>query len=196
MKIIKINFSRYQQITSAVEIAIKQGKIIVCPTDTVYGLACDAANEKAVRRLFEIKNRPLNKSVPIFVKDIKMAKRMAFIDKRQEEFLRKYWPGRVTVVLKSRNKLPKSLGAEKTIGLRIPNYKFINDVLKKVNRPLTGTSANISGQPASGDIKEVLRQFKNRRYKPDLVIDAGRLPKRKPSKIIDLIVYPPKILRK
>ena len=175
--------------------AIKEGKVLICPTDTVYGMICDATNRKAVERLFRIKKRKLNKPVPIFVNDIKMAKKLAHIDKRQEKFLKKVWPGKVTAVLK-RKKWYKLYGVDKkTIGLRIPNYKLVLELLKIVNKPLTGTSANISGKPASVKIKEVLRQFENQKYQPDLIIDAGNLPKSQPSKVVDLTIQPPQILR-
>jgi len=195
MEIIKINQKNYQETLPRVAQLIQKGKIFVCPTDTVYGLVCDATNEKAVKWLFKIKRRPRRKSIPIFVKDLAMARGLAFIDESQELFLRNNWPGPVTAILKSKNKLPKILGTEKTIGLRIPNYKFINDILKKINRPLTGTSANISGHPSCWSAKAVIMQFQNRKYKPDFLIDAGQLSRRKPSKVIDLTVFPPKILR-
>lgn len=167
--------------------AIREGKILVCPTDTVYGLVCDTANKKAVEKLFKIKKRSRNKPIPIFVRDIKMAKKLAKIDKEQELFLKQVWPGKVTVVLKSKDK--------DKIGLRIPKYKWLLGLVEQLNRPLTGTSANISGRPASIKIKEVLRQFRGQKHQPDLIINAGDLKKSKPSIVIDLTVWPPKILR-
>ncbi|GAH71161.1 unnamed protein product, partial [marine sediment metagenome] len=134
--------------------------------------------------------------IPIFVKDLKTAKRLAQINKNQEKFLRKVWPGKVTTVLKRKNKLPKILFVErKTIGLRIPDYKIINQLLLIINRPLAGTSANISGRPPSTKIEEVINQFKKQKSQPDLIIDAGNLPKSKPSTVLDLRISPPKILR-
>lgn len=180
MEIIKPNLKK------AVK-AIKEGKVLVCPTDTVYGLICDAANKKAIEKLFKIKKRPKEKKVPIFVRDIKMAKGLAHISKNQEEFLRKAWPGRITIVLKNKK--------NGTIGLRIPNYEFVLNLLRLVKRPLTGTSANISGKPASTKIEEILNQFKNKKYQPELVINAGNLSSSKPSIVLDLTIWPPKILR-
>lgn len=177
---------------------LKRGKAIICPTDTVYGLLADATNKKAVERIFKIKKRPKNKALPIFVKDLKMAEELAEIDKEQEKFLKKVWPGKVTAVLrqKAKNAKLKIYGVDKkTIALRIPNYKLVLGLLKKINRPLTGTSANVSSETASGDIKEVLKQFKSQKLQPDLIIDAGNLPKSKPSTVIDLTASPPKILR-
>lgn len=180
MEILKLNLKR------AVK-AIREGKVVVCPTDTVYGLVCDVTNKKAVEKLFKIKKRSRRKPVPIFVKDIKMAKKLAQISPEQEEFLNKVWPGKVTVVLKSKNK--------GKIGLRIPNHNWLLSLAKQLKRPLTGTSANISGKPPSTKIREVLRQLKNQKYKPDLVIDAGNLKLSNPSRVIDLTIWPPKILR-
>ncbi len=175
--------------------ALKRGEVIVCPTDTVYIPAADATNEKAVRKVFLIKKRSLRKPIPIFVKDLKMAKKFAKIDKSQDRFLRKAWPGKVTVVLKRKKSKIKLYGVDrKTIALRIPNFKLINLLLKKLNRPLVGTSANISSQPPSGNLKEVLQQFKNKKYQPDFVVDGGILSG-KPSTVLDLTTLPPKILR-
>jgi len=175
---------------------LKRGKVIVCPTDTVYGLVTDATNKKAVDKIFGIKKRSRAKPLPIFVKDLKMAKKFAKINKNQEEFLKEVWPGKTTVVLK-RKVEAKLYGVDDgTIALRIPKYKLINDLLEKTKLPLTGTSANISGKPAATEIKEVFRQFRNKKSRPDLIVDEGDLKPAKPSTIIDLTGLEPKILRK
>ena len=197
MLILKVDQRNLKTIVIIMVKSIKQGEVVVCPTDTVYGLIADATNEKAVKKLLKIKKRNTQKPIPIFVKDIKIAKKFALINKNQEKFLKKVWPGKVTVVLKRKGKLPRILFRnKKTIGLRIPNYKVINQLLLIINRPLTGTSANISGQPPSTKIKEVISQFKNQKFQPDLIIDAGNLPKSKPSIVLDLTTSPTKILRK
>ena len=173
---------------------IKEGGVVICPTDTVYGLLADATNKKAVEKVFQIKKRPKDKPLPIFVKDIKMAKNLTKLSNKQEEFLKKIWPGAVTAVLKRRKGLKLYGVAKNTIAIRIPKYGLLLSLAKQFNRPLTGTSANISGKPASGDIKEVLQQFKGKKHQPDLIVDAGILPG-KPSKVIDLTTSPYKILR-
>jgi L-threonylcarbamoyladenylate synthase len=202
MEVLKVNQKNFKEVITEVIEYIKKGKVIICPTDTVYGLITDATNKKAVDKIFKIKKRPRNKPIPIFVSDFKMAKSLANIDKNQERFLKSFWPGKTTIILRPKRKFPKGIGKpKKEIGLRIPNYKFVTQLLKFCNHPLTGTSANISGKPASTKIKEVLKQFTLRRgsgqekYQPDLVISAGNLPKSKPSKVIDLTVSSPKILR-
>jgi len=195
MEILILEPKNFAEIVKKVLKFIKQGKVIVLPTDTVYGLIADATNKKSVDRLFKTKKRKKEKPVPIFVKDIKMAKKLAYINKNQEKFLKKVWPGKVTVVLE-RKKGQNLYGLDrKTVAIRIPNYRFLNILLKKINRPLTGTSANISGKPTSTKIKEVINQFKNQKHQPDLIIDARNLPKNRPSKVIDLRGRKIKILR-
>ncbi len=187
MEILKLRGPDSKDVLDKSVKAVKEGKVLVCPTDTVYGLICDAENKRAVKRLFEIKRRDKNKPVPLFVKDMKMAKEIARIDKEQELFLKKVWPGKLTAVLKSNKR--------GTVGLRIPDYKFINQLLLKTGRPITGTSANISGKPSSNKIKEIIEQFEGQEYQPDLIVDAGNLKKSQPSIVVDLTVLPPKIIR-
>lgn len=212
MKLLKISSKNSGRLLKKAAEFIEKGKIIVCPTDTVYGLIGDALQKKAIERIFRIKKRPRDKPISIFVKDLKMAKKFAFINKEQEEFLDKVWPGAVTAVLKPKKNLPKEISSGKNkLGVRIPDYKFLLDLIKKLGRPLAESSANISGKPASTEIKEVLKQFKHQKWseragrkslsswQPSLVIDAGDLklanPSANPSAVIDLTVWPPKILR-
>lgn len=192
MKIVKEKEANLKEVAKL----IRRGGVVVCPTDTVYGLICDAANKKAIEMVFRIKKRDGNKPLPLFVKDFKMAKQIAKISKKQEKFLKSVWPGKITAILLPLKKLPKGIGkTKKEIGLRMVDCAIVNDLLKIINSPLTATSANISGEPPSTKIKEVISRFSGQKNKPDLVIDKGNLPKNNPSKIIDLTVYPSKILR-
>lgn len=208
MRILKISSKNFKEVIKKVIKSIKNGKVIICPTDTVYGLLCDAKNERAVKKLLKIKKRQKVKPIPIFVKDLKVAKEFAKINKTQEKFLKKFWPGKVTIVLKRLQPtlhpsakagpyiLPEILfGNKRTIGLRIPNCRLINILLEKLNFPLTGTSANISGRPPSTKIREILNQFENQKNQPDLVLDVGDLKPSLPSTVIDLTKKFPKILR-
>jgi L-threonylcarbamoyladenylate synthase len=178
--------------------ALEKGGILVLPTDTIYGLVTDANSKKAVEKIFKIKNRPKSKPLPVFVRDIAMAKKLAKISKGQEDFLKGVWPGKVTVVLEKRKdcNLSKAVfGGKNTIGLRLPDYKIINILLKKANKPLIGTSANISGKGDFTDIEKIISQFKNKKYQPDVIIDAGNLKKSKTSTVIDFSRETPEILR-
>ena len=174
-------------------LAIKRGKVIVCPTDTVYGFLADATNKKAVDKIFKIKKRPKQKPLPVFVQNFKMAKSISLIGKDQENFLKKVWSGRVTVILRIRVGTKFHGVNKKTIAIRIPKYKFLNSLLKKINKPLVQTSVNISGKPPLKNMKEIIEKF----GKLDvLIIDGGNLGKSKPSRVIDLTGKNKKILRR
>ena len=162
---------------------LKNGGVVICPTDTVYGFLADASNKKAVEKIYKIKKRPKSKPLPLFVRDIKMAEEIAFINEEQGESLKKYWPGKFTFILKRKHRA-KLYGLDKdTVALRIPNYKFLNNLLKKINMPLAQTSANVSGQPVLTNIRDIVTKF----GKTDvLVVDDGNLKKSDPSKILDL----------
>ncbi|MCX6722243.1 MAG: L-threonylcarbamoyladenylate synthase [Candidatus Staskawiczbacteria bacterium] len=191
MKIIKENKNNIKEIITA----LKNGAVLVCPTDTVYGLICDAGNEKAVEKIFSVKNRDKSKPLLAFVESISGAKKIAEVNEKQEEFLKKNWPGKVTVVLKAKKGLSALVRKENTVGVRIPNYKFLNLILETFGKPLAQTSANISGDSAITEINEVLKQFEAKERQPDIIIDAGNLPKSEPSTIIDLTSKNKKIIR-
>jgi len=187
MEVIK----KSQKVLDKMVEVLNNGGVVVCPTDTVYGFLADAENKKAVEKIFKIKKRPRSKPLPIFIRDLKMAEELAEIDDNKKKTFKKYWPGKYTFILKKTG--IKLYGVEKnTIALRIPKYKFLNDLLKKINKPLVQTSVNISGQPTLTKISDTIKQFN----KSDiLLIDAGNLPKSKPSKIIDLTKNKIKTLR-
>lgn len=187
--------------------SLRQGMVLVCPTDTVYGLICDAGNEKAVEKIFEIKKREKIKPLAIFVKNLGEAKKIAHINYNQEKFLEKNWPGAVTAVFKAKKQfLSKLVYQNGTIGLRVPNYEFLGRVLKEFGKPIAQTSANISGQPATTKIKEILEQFSAQggsasiggaaEIQPDVIINAGDLPENNPSKVVDFSNNKIEILRK
>jgi len=196
MKILKLSSKNFKEIIKITTESIREGKVIVCPTDTVYGLICDATNEKAVKKIFKIKKRPKGKPISIFVKDIKMAEEFAKIDKNQEKFLKKTWPGRTIVVLRVKGIFPGGIVCQwGKVGLRMPKYKLLNEILNKFKGPIAQTSANITGKPTPSTIQDILKQFKNKKWQPDITIDAGELSS-KPSKVLDLTKSPYKILRK
>jgi L-threonylcarbamoyladenylate synthase len=170
----------------AVAEGLQRGEVIVCPTDTVYGLLADATNEEAVEKVFKVKGREKRKPLPVFVKDMHMAKELAHISKEQEEFLEKAWPGKVTAILESKQQLPEGLEVDGKIALRIPDYELVNTLLKRLGRPLTGTSANISGEPSCRSAVEAMSQFEKQEHRPDIVVNAGTLPKSRASAIIDI----------
>ena len=164
---------------------LKKGGVIICPTDTVYGFLADAKNKKAVEKVYKIKNRSKSKPLPVFVKDMKMAEKIARIDKNHAKTFKEFWPGKYTFVLKQKSGVKLYGVDKKTIAIRIPKYKLLNNLLKKINKPLVQTSVNISSELPMNKIKDIIEKFKYS-TEVDLIIDAGNLPKSKSSKIIDL----------
>jgi len=186
MKSVKINKKFLGEIVKFLNV----GQIIVFPTDTVYGFLVDAKNKKAINKIYKIKKRSKIKPLPIFVTNFKMAKSLAEISEKQEKIIKKYWPGKYTFILKTKNQNPK---ADETIALRIPKYKPLNDLLKKINKPLVQTSVNISGKKELNKISEIILEFKK---KDIFIVDARDLKKSKPSKIIDLTKNKIEFIRK
>lgn len=185
MKTIKINQKNVDE--EAWEIIIgylKRGKIIVYPTDTIYGLGCMAADEKAIKRIIRIKKSPLNKPFIILAGSYCMLKKYCYLSQKQRNYLNTVWPGPVTVILKSRGILPKILSGDQAgLGIRLPKNKFLTTMIKKAGTPIVSTSLNIHGQKYIQNLKQAKNIFN--KEKPDLIIDGGKSLS-KPSKLIDI----------
>jgi L-threonylcarbamoyladenylate synthase len=200
MRILKVNPENLRESEEAIIEAAKTmlaGGVVIFPTDTVYGLGCDATDEGAISRIFKIKKRDEKKPLAVIVRDIEMAKKVAFIEtKKIERALEIIWPGAVSVILWRRYKLPESITPGlQTIGLRIPDYKLTHLLSENMGRPYVATSANIAGQPATTKLSQVLQYFEKEFFKPDLILDAGDLKFCEPSTVLDLSGQKPKIVR-
>lgn len=162
-------------ITHAVTV-LRCGGVLILPTDTVYGLVCDASNAAAIRRMFALKHRPEEKAFPVFVRDIAMARRLAYISDAKARLLERIWPGSVTVLFDHKGKLPGALtGGSQKIGMRIPDHPFLRALLDEYDAPLAQTSANRSGLPPAKTQEEVLAYFPKGGDQPDLFVDAGAI---------------------
>lgn len=199
MRIIKVDTKNPspKAIRAATEV-IKKGGVIIYPTDTIYGIGASALDQKAIDKVYRIKSRPGTKPLSVIVSDIKMAKKYVRLGKMQEEIFSALLPGAFTLILPFRAyKSNKILTvSDKTLSIRIPDSKITSMLSKELRIPFTATSANLSGLPGSGNVNEVLNQLKNKEGEIDLVLDAGILPKKNPSKIIDLTGDEPEIIRK
>ncbi|WP_456474803.1 L-threonylcarbamoyladenylate synthase [Candidatus Pyrohabitans sp.] len=160
---------------------LRRGGVVVYPTDTLYGLGCDATNPEAVRRVFEIKRRPLSKPLPVAVADIEMMRRYCELNEKAERLARALLPGALTLLLRKK-KLPDIVtsGSAK-VAVRIPANELALKIIALLGRPITATSANISGKAPPISAQEAVAQLTG----VDLVIDAGRLAERVPSTIYD-----------
>ena len=161
-------------ITRTVEI-LGNGGIVIYPTETIYGIGADASNDKATKKVIEIKKRSASKHILIAFSDLRMAKKYIVITKRTEILSKSFMPGPLSLIVETKTNSRK-------VGFRIPDNKFILSVIRKLGKPITSTSANISGKENLYKIKDIIKAFDG---KVDLIIDAGNITKRKASTVFD-----------
>ena len=170
---------------------IKDGGIVVFPTDTVYGIGCDPYNKKAVSRLYEIKKREKTKPFPVLGISKMELEKIAEFNTMEEKIAEKFWPGQVTLILKVKDeKIRQTLCLDKKIAVRVPNNQCVLSLLKEC-KLLVGTSANISGTTPFTDPNECSKNLT--RY--DLLIDGGIIPSQSESTIVEIVGDDIKILR-
>lgn len=162
--------------------AIREGGIICYPTDTVYGLGCDPLNESAVERTMRAKG-DRRKPMPILVKAIEDAQRLANVSKRAAKLAEEFWPGPLTMVLSALKVVPATLARDGKVGLRSPKHAICHELLGLCSGMLVGTSANLTGKPAAVSADEVLKQLGAR---VDIVLDGGISPLGISSTVVDL----------
>jgi len=193
--IIKIN-DKYPEpdlISNAAKI-LQQGGVIGYPTETVYGIGCNAFDEKAVGRIYELKHRDKSNALIIIAADIiQISDVVEFIPDQAEKLIDNFWPGPLTIVFETSTSLKEfPFGKSKTIAIRIPDCPICLSLLKISGFPIVSTSANISGQPAATRAEEVFACFGKQL---DLIIDGGETPTCKPSTVIDITKTPARIIR-
>ncbi len=174
------------------------GGLVVYPSDTVYILAVDATNQKAVDKLLGFKDRWTGKAISVAVTEKKMAKNFVELDKKAEGLYDRLLPGPFTIVSKGKHKVAKGIEAENgTLGIRIPDSSLVMELVKKVGKPVTATSANLSGRAPHYSIESLLNTLSEKKKTMiDLIVDGGKLPKNKPSTVIDITEPDIKILRR
>lgn len=184
----------HKQIIRSAVLALKQGKVVAYPTDTSYGLAVDANNIRAIKKLYKVKGRDFNKAVSIVVPSLAYAKKVVRWNKAALRLAKKFWPGPLTILLPSRRWLPSG-PADHFLGLRFPKNQIALDLAKHLGQPITATSANVSGKPDCYSAADITAQFKKQKHEPDIIINAGKLPKRKPSTLVKIVNNKLEILR-
>jgi L-threonylcarbamoyladenylate synthase len=172
---------------------LRAGGVIGFPTDTAYGLGADPYNEKAVRRIFEIKGRAETKPILLLVNSIAMAHRVAYLSKTALDLAERFWPGPLTMILPARPGIPSTVTAgTETVGLRWADAAFADRLLEAFSQPITATSANRSGMPSTISITELREQLGE---SVEILIDGGELPTRGGSTLLDLTATPARLLR-
>ncbi len=176
---------------------LKNGGLVVFPSDTVYGLLVDATQERAVDKLIAFKNRPPGKAISVFVRDMGMIDKYSVLTEKQRTLLETILPGPFTVALPSKHILVSRLESETgTLGVRIPDFALVNELIQAYGSPVTATSANLGGSNPHYSIESFLHQLpKKKEELIDLIVDAGKLPRNKPSTVVDLTGDETKTLR-
>ena len=174
---------------------IKEGGIVIFPTETVYGIGTNGLNEKAVQQLYEVKQRPLNKPISLLVNSIDMIEEIAKdITDIEYELIKEFFPGPLTIILKKNNIVPNILTANQdTVGIRMPANKIALKLIEYAGVPIATPSANISGRPSGTNIKDIMEDFDG---KVDYFVDGGPSKIGRASTIVKVEKGIPKILRK
>jgi L-threonylcarbamoyladenylate synthase len=171
--------------------AVERGAIAVFPTDTVYGIGTTALSAKACARVYEIKKRPGSKPLPVFVNSLAQAHKMLVWNETAERLAKRFWPGQLTLILKSSGHMKLAAGTGVTIGVRMPDHPFLLKFLKACNVPLAQTSANISSEPPACDGAAALKIFDGA---ADYIFDCGPAAGEQ-STVLDLSGEKPILLR-
>lgn len=171
---------------------VKNGGVVVFPTDTIYGIGCDPYNDSAVKRIFKIKGRDERKPLPVLTYSTQSAQRIVLLGRAGRMLAQKYWPGALTIVapIIDSSISYRIMAGGSSLGVRVPANKCTLMLLRHC-RYLVGTSANLSGEPSLINAKEVL-DSRLRGY--DAILDGGTAEKGMESTIVE-IGGKPKILR-
>lgn len=167
---------------------LQSSGVVICPTEGIYGFSCALDCKKAVKRIYNIKQRDISKSLIILASDFNMA--MEYIQPNSLttaslQLLEKNWPGPHTFIVKASEKVPEYLLAnDLTIAIRVTDFIYARYVIEKLNKPIISTSANISNQPYVHDLEHIEKEFSK---KVDYILKLPCGGSKKPSSIYNLI---------
>lgn len=174
--------------------ALRQGRLIVYPTDTVYGLGCRIDDEDAVRRIYEIKGRPPTEPLPVLLADPMQVPAYARgVSAAAQLLINHFWPGALTLVFLRSDRIPPAVaGGGETVGLRVPAHPIPRALARAMLTPIIGTSANSHGMPAPVTAQLAVWDLGDR---VDLVLDGGRATLGRESTVVDVTENVPRLVR-
>lgn len=174
---------------------IQEGGIVIFPTETVYGIGVNGLNETAIKKLYEVKQRPVNKPISLLVNSIEMIEKVAKdITEIEYDLIKRFLPGPLTIVLKKKDIVPDIVTAGfDTIGIRMPENEIALKLIEYAGVPIATPSANISGRPSGTNLKAIMKDFND---KVDYFIDGGISKIGVASTIVQVVNDNPYILRK
>jgi len=160
---------------------LNQGGLVIYPTETTYALGCLLTDKSAIARLYKIKGRPSNQPTSAVFKDLKQIKLFCYLTNQEQRIAEFFWPGPLTLCLKTKENVPKDIVAsDQTLGVRIPNFPWLKELLTQLDTPLLSPSANFRGQIAPRKLDEIDRSLSKL---VDYVVDIEPGGK-KPSTIV------------
>lgn len=172
---------------------LRDGGLVVYPTETVYGLGANAFSDVASARVFKAKSRSLEKPISVAVSSLLMAHSVGVIDNRTESLIKEFLPGPLTVVVCSQSSISNVLTAGSgKIGIRIPDHPVALKLIEIFDGPITATSANLTGKPAPFSVDEALAQLGE---SIDIALDSGTVSGEEPSTVVDLTGEEIEVLR-
>lgn len=173
---------------------LRRGGVVAYPTDTFYGLGVDCYQEKAIEKIYWLKERRYEKPISLVASDVAMVKDICVdIPPAFDTLVKAFWPGPLTLILKTSSRLPSILQSEGgSIAIRLPDFSWLRELVRKAGFPLTATSANISGEKEISQPDKVIEIFEGR---VNLIVDGGATPGGFPSTVVDLTSEKPKIIR-
>lgn len=173
---------------------IKSGGIVIFPTETVYGIGTNVFDENAIRRIYDIKQRPLNKPISLLVSNMKMVNQVAKdITQLEYKLMEKFFPGPFTIILKKRDIVPNIVTSnQNTVGIRMPSNEITLKLIDYVGVPIATSSSNVSSKPSVTNLADIIKDFEG---KADYFIDGGESRIGIASTIVQVIERTPHILR-
>ena len=180
---------RTNEISEALRI-LKQGGIVAYPTDTAYGLAVDATNARAVRKLYRLKGRNFHNPIHVIPPTKIWINKLVKLTPAAKRLIDQLMPGPLTLVLplKASGASWQLLSAgTQTLGIRRPKHKLALDLAMGLGKPITTTSANLSGRPNVYSVSELKQQLPQHIYGHIYALDGGRLPRTRPSAVVSLV---------
>ncbi|PIE70525.1 MAG: threonylcarbamoyl-AMP synthase [Deltaproteobacteria bacterium] len=182
-----------QQILEAADV-IRAGGIVIVPTGALYGLAADPFSDTAVDRIFAVKGRSKNHPLLLLIPDGSYAAALApDLPAYARALMKAFWPGRLTLVVKTAMQFAAGVAAsEGHVGIRLPAHPCTRALVRTLGFPVTGTSANLTGQAGAGVVADIPRSVRDQ---SSMILDAGPLPGRLASTVVDVTGDAPRILR-
>lgn len=179
-----------------IERYLKAGKLIIYPTDTVYGVGGIIESEETIENIYKAKERNFKSPLIVLVSDVEKIEKIAYINEKNrekiEKLIKRFWPGGLTIILKRKDNVPDIMvSGGATVGVRMPEHEIALNIISRAGGMLPTTSANISGEATPKSYAELSEEFKSR---VDIIVDGGECPIGSASTIIDMSDEP-KILR-